>query len=318
MTTPVIQLLINNEEFLLLRHLRRLENDLIDEATKDFNYAKVSAHDLCGAHLVDQFNTLPMMSETRLLIVTDVSSYRKQDLDVLTAYFENPVSTTHIILIADKIDKRTSFYKKIKKTGEIFEFKPLYPNQVPAFILKEAGSMGLKLAPGCAEYLSDAVGTNLMTVVGELEKLAIFVLPEKNVTLAQLNALVSVGLVDNVFKITSLIAGKKYHELHNLYMRMKEQGEPVIRLMALIISHFRKLLLLKEAQKKGVGQNELPHLLGVNPYFMKDYLSQARLFALSDLKTIYESLMTTSYQLRTVNISSHTLFESFLQKVCVG
>ncbi|MBU0505236.1 DNA polymerase III subunit delta [bacterium] len=318
MTTPVIQLLINNEEFLMLRHLHRLEKSLIDEATKDFNFAKVSAQDLCGAHLVDQFNTLPMMAETRLLIVTDVSVYRKQDLDVLTTYFENPVPTTNIILITDKVDKRTGFYKKIKKCGEIFEFKTLYSNQVPAFIINEAGSMGLKLAPGCAEHLSSVVGTNLMTVVSELEKLTLYVWPEKTVTLKQLNELVSLGLVENIFTISSLIAGKKYYELRNLYMRMKEQGEPVLRLMALIINHFRKLILLKEAQKQGVNQNELPHLLGVNPYFMKDYLTQARLFALSDLKNIYENLMTTSYQLRTINISSNTLFESFLQKVCVG
>ncbi len=318
MAKPLIQLLINGEEFLALRHLARVEKQLIDPSLKDFNYQRLSARDVSGAQLVDLLKTLPMMADTRLVVLTDLESFKKQDLEVLGKYFDAPCDTTHFIMMATKIDKRTSFYKNFIKAGEVFEFKPLYANQIPQFISKECQTMGLGIGPGCAERLSDVVGTNLMSILSELEKLSLYVWPDKKISLKHVNELVSAGVIENIFKITDYISQKNIYEAQVLYTKMREQGEPVIRTMALVISHFRKLLLIKACLQKQMGQHQLSSQLGINPYFLKTYLAQSRQFEMNGLKKIYEKAMTTSYQLRTVNLSAHTLFEGFLQEVCVG
>lgn len=315
MTTPVIQLLLNGEEFLLQRHLKRLFKKLIDPATRDFNFERVSARDRTGEQLVGAFQTLPMMADSRTVVVDDFETFKKDDLEALSSYFQNPNPQTHVILIADKIDKRTGFYKKFAKVGEVIEFKAPYANKVPAFIQQEAQTMGLLLEPGCADVLAEAVGTNLMSLVGELEKLKLYVHPGKNVTRKQVSDLVSTGLVSNVFAITNLIGQKRYHEVHKIYVRMKEQGEPVIRIVALVINHFRKLMLTKSFRG---GEKELASLLGVHPFFVKDYSSQAQKFSEEGLKGIYKGLMELSVGLRSVGASSETLFQGFLQGVCVG
>ena len=102
----------------------------------------------------------------------------------------------------------------------------------------------------------------------------------------------------------------------SLFHRFHEQGEPVVRTVSLIISHFRKLLLLKEAQTQKTSE-PLEKILGVHPFFVKDYLSQAKAFTQNDLRKIFTNLMSLSENMRSSNMSQETLFENFLQNVCV-
>ncbi|HLD46063.1 MAG TPA: DNA polymerase III subunit delta [bacterium] len=324
MDKPVIQLLINNEEFLCRRHLKHIEKKIIDEGTKDFNLSKVSAQDLSVGQLIDLFNTLPMMATYRTVIVrafdeiTKNNEAAKKEAATLADYFLNPNPSTHIIMICSKIDKRTTLYKNIAKQGDVIEFKPLYADKVPAFVAAEAKAMGLVLERGCAEQIAEVVGLNLMSIVTELEKLAVYVLPEKRVTLKQVGELICFATVDNVFLLSEHIACKAYAKACEVFDKMCEQGEPVVKTTSLVITHFRKLMLLKSAQQECLPESEWAGLLGVHSYFIKKYEQQANAYQVPQLKRVYGLLMEASVQLRTLSVSDGTVFETFLQKVCVG
>lgn len=324
MKSPVIQLIVNNEDFLTRRHLDKIIQRLVDPETRDFNFDHLSARDISVDQFIAILKTLPMMSPSRLVVIKDFDVYLKSSdktktntkTEALINYFKDPNPQTHVIMVAEKADKRTSFIKQFSKTGEIREFKPLYSNQIPQFIDQEAKELGLTLEPGCAEFMAETIGTNLMSVISELSKLGLFVLPEKKIFRQHVKDLVTSGLVENVFMITNLIGQKKYAEVFKLYSRMKEQGEPIIKLIALIINHFRKLLktraVMQSSQRQDAGQ--LAQQLGVHRFFVKDYVNQAKRFSTYDLNRVYQKLMGLSVGIRSNGPSPETLFESFLQE----
>lgn len=315
MKPPVRQLIINAEDYLCHRHIKKILKTLVDPNTQDFNYEKFSAKDLTGARLVDALQTPPMMGDYRTVMVQDFESFKKVDLEALLSFVQDPSPQTHVLLVAQKIDKRTSFFKNFKKMGEVIEFKALYDNQVPEFVQSEAKSMGLTLEPGCAQDMAEMLGSHLMSIVSELEKLKLYAYPQNKISREQVAALVMTGLVSNVFQLSNDLGQRRYHHALVLFRRMIEQGEPVMRLVSMVINHFRKLLLVKSAGR--LGSKELASLLGVHPFFVKDYQQQAAQFSLVQLNLVFTRLMNLSIAMRSAGLSAEGLFEGFLQETCL-
>lgn len=319
----MIQLLVKGDEFLFERHLKRVLVKLVDPATRDFNFDRVSLREMKVVALVDLLRTLPMMASSRTVVASDADKIPTEGVSTLLAYLANPSPDAHLILIADKFDKRTALAKTLSKTAEVIEFKTPYLNQVPAFIQDEAAGLGLKLARGCAQLLVEIVGQDLMTLSGELEKIATYIAPRKEVQEQDIEDIVARGLISNIYEMGGLIARRDLAGARALATRMSEQGEPLIRTVAILITHFRKLLLTREAafsESRAVpaSAGDLAHILGVNPYFVKDYLGQAKRFTMAELKRVFVRLMDLSENLRSSPLHKDGLFEDFLQNVCLA
>lgn len=324
----MIQLLINGEDFLLQRHLEKTLATLVDPAMRDFNFDRVVAKDISPAKLLDLIQTLPMMAQSRTVVVDGFDCYFKKvekDEDAVgdaaesfIAYFKAPNPQTHLILLVEKLAKNTRVYKAIASCGEVLEFKTPYDNKIPDFIRSEAKEKGLTLAPGVAEELAQTVGHHLRAMVQELEKLALYVHPERRIEVSHLRELVSQGVLDNVFLLTRLIGSKKYAPARDISHRLTEQGEPIIKILSLVVAHFRKLGLLKSRLHRGpAAEAEMAALLGVPPFFVREYQDQVKLFSSGELAKIYRKLVCVSEDTRTTGASSHSIWEGFLQDVCV-
>lgn len=315
----MIHLLINQESFQFDRHFKRLIDKLIDKNNREFNFDRVSAENAAASQIINLCDTLPLACETRLVVVDDAQLLKKDDVDVLTAYLKKPNPSCHVIFTATKIDKRTAFYKTLAAAGEVVEFLPLYDNKVLPFVIGEAKSLGLEPKPGSLELLFDKVGNDLMSLVMELEKLKLYVAPGKVITTEHVEKLIGLGNAVNVFTISELLAKKKLDELSAISARLFDQGESPIMLVALIIGHFRKLMLTKESVGAGRSDDSLlASLLKIPPFVVKNYLAQSRNFSIDQLKSIYKRLLDLSIALRSGGAGPETGFYRFIQTVCLA
>lgn len=317
MAKAIKQLLVKGEDFLLKRHLDGVLKSLVDPTLRDFNFDRFSAADVSVATIKERLVTLPMMADFRVLVIEDFQILGKEDLEVLLPVLVDSELQTHVILIADKIDKRTAFYKTFSTSGEVLEFKKPYANQLPVFVQEEARRLGLSFERGAGELLVDVVGGELTALVTEISKLALYVHPLKMVSAKHVRDSVARGLVDNVFLLGNLIGERKLAAAEDLFRRMVEQGENAVKIIALVIGHFRKLLLAREALALGTPVS-LASILKVSPYFAKDYETQTKRFALAELKSLYKTLMNVSEDLRSSRVDRDLIFGNFLSKACIS
>ncbi|MBI2339145.1 MAG: DNA polymerase III subunit delta [Deltaproteobacteria bacterium] len=315
MTKP-ITILVGDDACLLNRELARLQKKHLDPATKDFNFDRFSAAEEPPAKIIDALSLLPMMAESRLVIVRDADKIGKDDFDQWLKYLQNPSPTTQLVLIAPKIDKRLGLWKTAVKEGTLIELKPPYPNQIPQWVSGEARKMGIDITMEAAYGLGESVGPSPMGLVSALEKLAIYVFPRTRIELADVQT-ASGSFSKTVFDFTEKVGERNLKEAMGILNGLTEQGEPPVRLVFMLARHFRLLLLAQEGVRERLSEQEMSFRLGVPPFFVKDYLRQARKIAFPALKKIYARLLACDRALKRSPLEPRHVVDRFLMQVCL-
>lgn len=343
-----IQLIINEEDFLTQRHVDQVLKKWVDPNTRDFNFERFSLSLHAFSKILQSFNEFPMMADCRTVVVDELELLFKKVPTASTSNTEEMNSTqiiqensseepanekvlklnealknlspqTQLLLISrKKIDKRTALYKTLVKIAEIHEFKKLYPNQLPGFVSEEARLMGLTLESGVAQLLSELVGGDLSSLVMELKKLKLYVHPEVKIKREQVVSLVGSGLLDAIWILSDKVAQRDLGGALDVSRRLFEQGENAIGMVAVLVTHFRRLMLVEAQLAQSPGGKVEPRSLGMTEYAFNQSKGQLKHFVRGKLKRVYLDLMQLNFNLRQSRIGNHTQFYNFIQGACTG
>ena len=164
--------LYGEDDFLKEQAVRQLVEAAVDPATREFNFEVRRGGELDAETLGSVLGTPPMMAERRVLVVRDVGLLRKDTRTVLDQYLESPAPDAVIILVTPagaKVDRALS------SKSTVLEFEPLTGDRVPKWITYHAETeLGTSIAPDAVALLQSAVGTDLLQLAIELDKLASF------------------------------------------------------------------------------------------------------------------------------------------------
>ena len=86
----------------------------------------------------------------------------------------------------------------------------------------------------------------------------------------------------------------------------------------MIIRHYRLLLLAREGIDGGWNEREFAGVLGVHPFFVKDYVSQGRLFSASQLKGIHASLLNADRAAKSSPLHPRLILDRFLMQTALS
>lgn len=312
-----ITVLVTEDPFLLSRELEKIRKKSLDSAMADFNSDQFSAREADITDIINASVTLPMMAETRLVIVREAEQFKKDALDALLGYFSKPSPSTHLVLVAAKIDKRLKAWQLANKSGWVNELKAPYANQMPAWIAREAEGRKIAISPQATQALSDTIGPFLMAQVQALEKLELYIHPRKKIELEDVEAMSDGFFSKTVFDFTEKVGERNLKAAERLLDQMMTLGEPLVRLLFLITRHFRLLMLTHEGLSQRISEPEFAKHLGVHPFFVKDYLSQAKKIRPQALRKIYRSLLDTDRALKSSPLDSRLVMDRFLFQVCL-
>lgn len=316
MAQPII-ILVGDDTFLINREITRLKKEVLSGGIADFNFDRFSAKEDSPSSIFNACATLPMMATQRLVLVSEGEAIKKEAYDEWVAYFSAPSPSSALVVVASKIDKRLILWKKAVQLGFVRELKVPYPNEMVPWISKEATNLGIRLSLEGALGMAEALGTNLMAQITSLEKLKTYVLPRTTVEIADVEAVVADFLSKTVFDFTDKVGGKNFKEAATLLEKMSVEGESPVKLLFMVIRHFRLLFLAQEGLKEGQNEMELASHLGVRPFFVKDYLKQARAIPQAGLRKIYRQLLDTDRALKSAKLSHRLVMDDFLMKVCL-
>ena len=173
-----IYFLMGEEAYYIDKISDFMEKSILSEEEKGFNQMVMYGRDVTVDDVVGQAKRFPMMAERQVVIVKEAQDLSRT-IDQLAEYAKNPQPTTVLVICYKykKLDKRKASYKAIKKCGEIFESKKLYDNQVPDWIRRVLATKKYTISPKAAMMLVEFLGTDLVKINNELEKLQI-VLPQ--------------------------------------------------------------------------------------------------------------------------------------------
>lgn len=312
-----LYLVTGEETFMVQEALHLFKSKIFDDGSQpDFNFDQFYASETNGVTVRDAVETLPMMAPRRLVLLKDAHHWKDKEWEDLYPVLEAPVTSSVLVIVSEKIDKRKKFVKLLADHGVICEFPRPYDNQVPSWIDYIAYKRKLELTPQQLQLIHQLVGGSLIEIDNELRKLCQFLGDRKKVTDDEILQVISMQRSEKIFDLTHAIAKKDLVQALQILANLLDHQENLFGLLSLIHRHFKTLLLLNEGQRLGLTGPKLCTRSGIPPFFLKGYLDQGRNWTDGQLLMALSALRETDKALKSSPLSPHIWLENFILKVC--
>jgi DNA polymerase-3 subunit delta len=307
-----------DEPYLVDRGIRLLLAKGVAEEFRDFNLSVFYGNEVKGDEIVEAAQTLPMFAERRVVLVRKSSALSAAALEILSGYVQDPAPTTCLIFQGEKIDQRKKFFLDLKKRNCLVEYRRLYENQLGVFIRSEMAAYGKRLEPAAQEMLVHLVGNNLQDLATQIEKAATYVGDRGTIKVDDIRQIASDTKVDSVFDLANALGEKDLVKALRALHTILRDGEAPLMLLAMVTRHFRQLRLVKELLEKKLSTPEICKAAGINPYFAKGVIDQAKHYRLAEFVRVFEDIYATDLALKTSGGRPYDLMERLVMKICMN
>ena len=314
-----IYFLMGEEPYYIDKLTEYIENNILSEDEKGFNQTVIYGRDATIEDIVSNAKRYPMMAERQVVVVREAQELSRT-IDKLESYAENPQPTT-VLVVAYKyktLDKRKKLVKLIAKNGVLFESKKLYENQVGTWIQRLLQGRGYSIEPKANAILVEFLGNDLSRISNELDKLQIILPKGHTITPKDIEYNIGFSKDFNVFELQNAIGSKDQLKAYKIaqYFADNPKDNPLVVTVSLVFGFFVKIL--KYHGLKDKDPRAAAPVLGVNPFFMKDYEIALRNYPMKKVSSIVASLREIDVKSKGVganSLSNHDLLKEMLVKI---
>tara|TARA_R110002126_G_scaffold138964_3_gene283509 strand:- start:2657 stop:3661 length:1005 start_codon:yes stop_codon:yes gene_type:complete len=267
-----IYFLMGEEPYYIDKLSDYIEQNVLSEEEKGFNQTVLYGRDVTVEDIVSAAKRYPMMADRQVIIVKEAQDLIRT-IDKLESYADNPMPTT-VLVICYKyktLDKRKKVTKILAKNGVVYESKKLYDNQVGDWIKRVLSGKKYAIEPKASAMLVDFLGTDLSKINNELEKLQIILPKGSTITAKDIEENIGFSKDFNVFELRKAIGERNQLKAYTIAENFANnpKDNPMVVTTSLVFGFFVQLLKyhgLKDKNPKNVAA-----VIGVNPYFLKEY-----------------------------------------------
>lgn len=264
-----------------------IEQYALEESQKGFNQVVLYGKETGLTEVIGAARRYPMLGERQVVIVKEAQEIRdwgKEPIQTLmTSYLENPLPST-ILVFAYKyksLDQRTKIAKVIEKHAVTMNAKKIYDNQVPDWISAYCDARGLAIEKNALMLLSENIGNNLKRIANEIEKLEVNLRKGEPITVHTIQHYVGISKDYNIFELQKALGKQDRPKVHKIinYFASDPKNHPLVLTISGLFSYYTKLLLIHQSKSK--DQNSIASLIGVNKYYVMEYLHAAKNYPMS-------------------------------------
>jgi DNA polymerase-3 subunit delta len=296
---PGLILLHGQESYFIDAGVKAIVDATVLPENRDFNLTGFHGRDFKSLEVIDLARTFPVFADRRLIIIKHIHEASAEQLDGLLVYAEDPIPETILLLTAEKIDARRKLFQAFKKSGTIIEFKKIYENQLPTFVREMAKSFNVTMTNGGLKLFCKRVGTNLVEVHGELQKLVGYLGDRDIADENDVAAIVSDTRIESVFDLTDALGQGDRATALNLLDRLIAEGQAPLMILSMMTRHFRQIWKIRELVAQKASQNELTKRVGISPYFIKGLMQQSERFTSQNYRQVFELFLATDLALKS-------------------
>ncbi|QQS48843.1 MAG: DNA polymerase III subunit delta [Acidobacteriota bacterium] len=313
------------ELYLREQALRKLTEAAVDAGVRDFNYAVVSAVEEGLDEALGLARQYPMISARRMVVVKDFETISDdRQIEALKDYFRDPSETTVLVFVTNGLDNRRTISTILRKGCETVRFDPLdeqtgAPNWVRDYVHQAGGAIDA----GTAAYLVGMVGTSLLRLTTELDKLLAYAGEKGRITRAEIDELTLYTHEHTNFEITDAIINgdrrRALRVLDHIFTNPPENPQTLsLFILGAIASNYRRMLMAKELMRQNVPNSELAKALGMSPYAVTHINEKARKMQTGKLISGIRRIAETDAALKSSMATPRLLIEFLICELCPG
>jgi len=209
-----------------------------------------------------------------------------------------PETTILVVLVEEALEASNPLLKVAEKYGKIVQSTLPKGNALEQWINKRARNVGVKITPEATSLLANFIGNNLRLLANELDKLATYVGKGATINVEDVRQLSAQVQEARIFDLTDALALRNRKQALNLLHDLLSDGEPPLKLLSIITTQVRTLLLVKELAQKGMRGAQIASTLGMAPFIVDKALRQVNNFTPAQLEGAYRQLLSTDAGLK--------------------
>jgi DNA polymerase III subunit delta len=295
-----------------------IESNVLAEDEKGFNQMVLYGKDVSVQDIVSNAKRYPMMAERQVIIVKEAQNLIKT-IEQLVDYAKNPQPTTVLVFNYKykTLDKRKALYKTLSKAAVVFESKKIYEDKIPSWIQSFLRSKQISITPKAALMLTEFLGNDLSKIANELNKLEIVVGTKKEITPEIIEENIGISKDYNNFELQKALGNldhkKAYQIVH--YFAQNSKQHPFVLTISILYLYFTKLMTLHTVRDRNPGA--VAKALGVNPYFVNEYIAVSRNYPMKRISGVLQTLRTYDTKSKGVgaNLSPKDLYNELIYNI---
>jgi DNA polymerase-3 subunit delta len=248
-----VYLFHGDDDYLKDDKIRALIDRATDPGTRDFNLEVRRAADTDAGALGLALDSLPMMAERRVVIVRDVTTFKKDARTVLAKYLTNPAPDTLLVLVAGSGTKPDA---ALIDAATTIEFRPLNDGDLTKWVTHHVSTLGMTIGERAAELLCTATGNDLALLSSEIDKLRSYTNGEP-IDEAAIEAIVGVRHGETLGDLLDLVAQRNSVNAIALLERVLAQPKTTgVSIVMALTTQTLAIAWLLAARERGLAQHQ--------------------------------------------------------------
>jgi DNA polymerase-3 subunit delta len=291
------------------------ERHFDNKADKDLNYHVFYGSESSISDILSACLSFPMFAERKLVVVKEFDSLQISDKDSFLKYVSNPQSTTTLVLIAEKFGGN-KFQKDIINQAVSVRCRNLNTGDIYQWSSEKFKSAKIDASKDCIAFLVENIGSNLLRLNLEIEKIKNYLGPEESLTLEKVSKITGFTRDVNIFNFQKSLAAKNLKTCLKIGYHLLEQGESLAAILPMIFIFFRRMWVVKQLLEKNQSESSILQQLGGSSYAYRDIFATHTNFTYQHIHIIFEKILEAEIQLKTSQKSGESILTILSYFIC--
>ena len=310
------------EESYLQNYYLKKAMELYKNNLAEFNLHDINAKDMTPGSLTDAVESYPMMSESKMVIVRNMTQEVVSSLNiekVVSDVVKNLPEYTVLVFSYDQScddPSKSRLLKKIFSSGyvSICRFDKASERSLMSWIMRHFKSHGKRISDKNIEYLMSRCGSSMVYLSGEIEKVALYAkgdeVQRKDIDAVTIQTVES-RVYDMINAVLSDNSQKAFHLLKDLY----EQGTEPVVINAALSKQISDLLLIKLCLKRTKSSQDIAKTLSMPAWLVRKNMELVKNHGTHELKMAISACAQADMDIKSSKVDPETVIEILVGKL---
>ena len=318
-----LEVIYGENTYLIEKEVKNIKKNF-GEIIQGINYVAIEQNSL--ENIIPELQTPAFGYPKKLIVVKNCDLLKKElktkktkNMEVaqkIAEYIEENhqelQETTILLIIEESVDKTNSLYKMIEKYGETKEFKELNIVELSQTLKSICSAYKVKIDNETIKYLIETSGTSMQELINEIRKLIEYAGTNGTIDKKAVDLLAIPKIEAVIFDLTDSLGSKQIGKALETLRNLIYNKEPIQKILITLYNHFKKLYLVRLAQKENTNITEVLNLKPNQTFLTTKYKKQSGYFEEKQLRKILEELINLDTQSKSGQIELNIGLEAVL------
>lgn len=294
-----IHFVTGDDPSILRAAVSSLVHTLVGDGDRSLMVDEFDGEEYALGAVVDAAQTLPFLTESRVVVARSVSRFNADELGALLGYLGEPADTTELVIEWGSGRRPKALDDALKRAGAsvVGTTPPNRARDRSAWVASEAAAAGVRLAQPAVERLVAHLGENVGELDGILRTLMATFGAQQVINVEQLEPFLGDAGGVPPWDLTDAIDAGRTDRAIALLGRMLGADRHPLQVMAILQGHYAKLATLDGRQLR--SEADAAAALGIRPGFpARKAMEQSRRLGGSAIRRAIDLLAAADLDLR--------------------